>query len=178
MATIDARNATNNVALNVELGSDAVNHTVHLDFISEYDQQVTSRDLDVNVFPEWLVGTLPNSEIPPTDNYRLEVYDTEADFLPLNHIFTPLNVLNMPLNNIRGASRSVLLKTLRAIVIGNDLPATTENLAENIQITQPIMVDQNITQPAASSAAITQPAAIDSNITQSAAQNTMKITRR
>ena len=126
--TLDHNKSSNNITLNVTLPDDALDHTVLLDFISEYDREDYHRSLSVTSQGPWLTGTLPNDRVPPTDQYRVEVHATLQDHLALRDIHIPLSQIMVPLRDIVGPTRDALLATLQALVIGNDYPTTEERI--------------------------------------------------
>ena len=124
--TLDHNQATNNITLNVTLPDDALDHTVLLDFISEFDREDYHRSLSVTSQGPWITGTMEQDRIPPTDSYRVEVHATLQDHLALRDIHIPLSQIMVPLKDIVGPTRDALLATLQAIVVGNDFPIATE----------------------------------------------------
>lgn len=124
--TLDHNQAENNVTLNVTLPDDALDHTVLLDFISEFDREDYHRSLSVTSQGPWITGTMEQDRIPPTDSYRVEVHATLQDHLALRDIHIPLSQIMVPLRDIVGPTRDALLATLQAIVVGNDFPAAQE----------------------------------------------------
>ena len=123
--TIDSRDVSNNISLNITLPSDATG-TVLLDFFSEYDREDYFRTLDVTQTGPWIVGTIPNDRIPPTDTYKVDVYAAVEDHLAFKDIHIPFKDIMVAFKDIVGPSRNEKLSTVQGIIIGDDYQTQTE----------------------------------------------------
>ena len=132
--TLDFRDEENNISINTPV-PDGFDDTILLDFISEYDQQVYLRTLDVKRTGDWLVAHIPNDRIPDTDTYTVKIYSSQTSMLTLKDIQTPLKDIMVPLRYLVGSTRREILKTLQATVIGPDYE--TQNVPDqDIQTVQ------------------------------------------
>lgn len=138
MFTLDSRRGDNEVAINVEL-PDGSALNVRLDFQSEYTKQSLFRTLDITQRGKWIVGTMPEDDIPSSGQYTVTVSDTTRVLISLDELQTPLNEVDQPLNDLRGLGRSNIIKIIRAVVLGENYP--TED--------QPTEISRTITQPTA-----------------------------
>lgn len=137
--TLDTRNDTNTVAIDVVLPDISLVDEVLLTFKSQFDGSEYQRLLNVDQTGNWLVGEIANSNIPPYSGfYDVDVHDSVADFLAINEILLPLNLITAPLNNLRGATRDQLLRSLQAQIFSGDLPTET-----TIAQTTPTVVEYN-----------------------------------
>ena len=144
--TLNQKIGDNIVSIKVDLPSGG-STTVLLDFQSEYDKQETFRSLDVTQKGGWIVGTMPEDDIPETGNYKVTIHDTVFDLLSLDEMHFPLDTLDQPLNDIRGQGRATIIKIIRAVVTGEDFPSPTQPTILDTTIVEPTAVDQTVTQP-------------------------------
>ena len=146
--TLDYSKGDNTFAIYETLPDDSTGALL-LDFKSDYTGEDFSRPTTGVQKGAWVIGTIEQDRIPYTGTYELTVHDTVQDHLALKDIHLALKDIHVALKDIVGPSRSEMLATLAAIVIGNDKPTITKNNAKVTSITSPEAKVVTINQPAA-----------------------------
>ena len=174
--TLDRSKRDNVVSINVSL-PDGGETAVLLDFESEYDRREIFRSLRVTPTGSWLIGTLPEDDIPISGNYKVTIHDTVHDLLSLDEMHFPLDTLDQPWDNVRGAGRDQIIKIIRAVVFGEDYPTTNQPTVLNTTIVQPGSNIRQTVEPNALNTAIVQPTAEDQSVTQPEAASLKRLTK-